>query len=57
MVFGLKEDKKKATKPEDVQSSASKKNDDGKSNGNADEAQELLKKMQEKEDNGECAFC
>ena len=49
MVFGLGSDKKEATKKE-VKSSK-------KGSSQSDEAAELLKKMQDKKDAGDCPFC
>lgn len=50
MVFGMNDDDKKSKDAKAV------KADDKKSDAAADAAAEL-KKMQEKEDSGDCAFC
>ena len=53
MVFGLGSTKKEDAS-KDAKSSKSAKKASG---SNADEAAELLKKMQDKKDGGECPFC
>lgn len=56
MVFGLGT-KKKDTKVSDAKSSSQKTEKKTSKGSQADEAAEILKKMEAKKDSGDCAFC